>query len=81
MLLYWSTNPWSERKDVDEKVVYTLLMSTVSAEELRLGKVKEPLKMFIEGLFLDTNYIVTILNTRIGFQKLFFSPQTFFGLV
>lgn len=50
MLLLWSTHPYCDRKPIDEKVVQTLLMSSVSAEELELGNIKEPLKIFIEGM-------------------------------
>lgn len=69
MLLLWSTHPYCDRKPIDEKVVQTLLMSSVSAEELEMGHIKEPLKIFIEGMIQTLKRLFLL---QIKFHKSFF---------
>lgn len=48
-MLLWSTHPYSDRKDLDEKFVQILLMSCVPKEELAMGQANQPAMIFIEG--------------------------------
>lgn len=62
--LMWSTEPYSERKSLDEKVLQMLLISCVPPPELALGRIKESTMMFIEGfnnLQLVFKFILSML--------------------
>lgn len=50
MMLLWSTQPYCERKALDEKVVQMLLLCCSTSADLAVGEVKQPIMMFIKGL-------------------------------
>lgn len=48
-MLLWTTHPFNADTKTDEKVIKLLLICCVPENELKIGEVKDDVKLFIEG--------------------------------